>query len=174
MKDHSLFFFAIPLPEDIREEIQIITEEISLKYDTKKALSSEPHITIIPPFWYPGTKVDTLKNVISHVSKFIWEFPILLNGYDTFPRNVLFIHVVPSDELQSCHDQTYNCLPQDLYYKVKRYPEYNPHITIAFKDISAESFAEAKKEYLTKEYLRAFSFNGLALYQHNGKTWDRK
>lgn len=174
MKDHALFFFAIPLPDPIREEIQLISEEISEKYNTKKALNSEPHITIIPPFWYPKSKIDTLKNVISHVSKFTWDFPILLNGYDAFPRNVLFIRVVTSEELQTCHDQTYNCLPKDLYYKVKLYPEYNPHITIAFKDISNESFAEAKKEYLPREYIRAFGFNKLALYQHNGQCWDRK
>ena len=173
MKDHSLFFFAIPLPEQLKSEIQVITEEISEKYQTRKALNSEPHITIIPPFWYPNTKTDTLKNVITHVSKFTWDFPIELDGYNTFPRNVLFIEVLMSEDLQLCHDQTYNCLPRDLFYKIKRYPSYHPHITIAFKDIGNNEFAEAKREYLPLEFSRIFNFESIALYKHNGRSWDR-
>ena len=173
MKDHDLFFFAIPMPEVLNDEIREITEEISRKYHTQKALSSEPHITIIPPFWYPSSKIDVLKNVITHVSKFTWEFDIQLNGYKTFPRNVLFIDVLMSEELQQCHDQTYNCLPQELFYKVKRYHTFHPHITVAFKDISDENFAEAKKEYLPSEFKRSFTFPGLALYKHNRKIWTR-
>ena len=173
MKDHSLFFFAIPLPEELSSEIQLITEEVSSKYRTRKALNSEPHITIVPPFWYPKSKIDVLKNVISHVSKFTWNFLIQLDGYDTFPRNVLFIKVLMSEDLQECHDHTYNCLPKELYFKVKKYPTYHPHITIAFKDISNEAFAEAKKEYLPLEFSRSFVFENLGLYQHDGKSWIR-
>ena len=173
MKDHSLFFFAIPLPDDIRSEIQQITEDISVKYNTRKALNSEPHITIVPPFWYPTSRSDTLKNVISHVSKFTWDFSIDLDGFEAFPRNVLFINVKLSEELQLCHDQAYNCLPTDLYRKVKRYPSYHPHITIAFKDINDTAFAEAKSEYLPLPFNRSFNFESLALYRHDGKVWKR-
>ena len=173
MKDHCLYFFAIPLPFELKEEIQLITESISSRYQTTKALNSEPHITVIPPFWYPKLKQDTLKNVISYVSKFTWEFEIELDGYGTFPRNVLFVNVKLDEQLQEVYDRTYQCLPEDLSIKVKKYEEFHPHITVAFKDISDDAFAQAKSEFSDRSFSGIFEFETLALYRHNGKTWNR-
>ena len=173
MQHRSLYFIAIVPPPGIKDEIQSITENISDKFNTTKALNSEPHITLIPPFWYPDKKVDVLKSVVSQLIKDSWSFPIILNGYDTFPARVLFVSVEKSEELQELYERAHGYLPVELRSKIKKYRDYHPHITVAFKDIDQKNFIAAKEEYQDKPYDRIFEMSEIILFRHNGKSWRR-
>ena len=50
--------------------------------------------------------------------------------------------------------------------------KFNPHMTIANRDISKTDFAVAWKHYQDKEYKRKFMLNNISLLKHNGKNWD--
>ena len=171
MKNQSLYFIAIVPSDEIKQEIHSITEDISSRYDTRKALNSEPHITLIPPFWYPDTRIDHLKNTVSQVRKETFPFPIVLNGFATFPSRVLFINVTPSEELTTCYKRTISYLPEDVRYKIKQYHEYHPHITVAFKDISQNNFELASDEFLDLSYERIFELEEIHLFKHTGERW---
>ena len=61
MNDKSLYFIAIIPPEKIRREIEELKKKISVAFNTKRALNSPPHITLIPPF---RTELDNLNSLI--------------------------------------------------------------------------------------------------------------
>jgi 2'-5' RNA ligase len=171
MKDHSLFFIALGLPQALSDEILSITQKISNDYKTRKALSSPPHITLVPPFWYPNAKIDALKNTVSELKLDTEPISIRLDGFSSFPSRVLFINVVLSPELSECHERVYAYLPKDLKSNIKVYREYSPHITIAFKDISQENFEKAQNEYIPQSYIQEFSLENIDLYRHDGQKW---
>ncbi|GAH26628.1 unnamed protein product, partial [marine sediment metagenome] len=39
------------------------------KYHTRKALNSPPHITLVPPFWYPTLKKSALLSTVSQLNR---------------------------------------------------------------------------------------------------------
>lgn len=171
MKDHSQFFIAISLPPTVNEEILSITQKISKDYETRKALSSPPHITLVPPFWYPNAKIDALKNAVSELKLDTEPMTVQLDGFSSFPSRVLFVNVVLSPELAECHERIYAYLPTDLKSNIKPYREYSPHITIAFKDISQENFEKALHEYIPQSYTQEFLLENIDIYRHDGQKW---
>ena len=167
----KLYFFAILPPEPYLADMQQLTEEISKKYNTRKALNSPPHITLIPPFWYFDEYLDDLLDIQSNINENMDSIPIEVEGFSTFPRKVLFLSVRRIQSLKDLVSQIYDLLPEIVKSDIKLYPEFHPHITVAFKDISWPNFKKAKKEYLQKSYHIKFESASISLLQHNKGKW---
>ncbi len=50
---------------------------------------------------------------------------------------------------------------------------FNPHVTLAFRDLRKEKFYEAWKEFQHREFKKAFETRALTLLRHTGMEWMR-
>lgn len=170
--NRKLYFYAILPLEPHLSEMQKITEDISEKYQTRKALNSPPHITLIPPFWYYKEYQDDLKDIQASINQRSVTIPIEIDGFSTFPRKVLFIAVKKNPMLDELVQQLYEMLPDKVKSSIRMHPVFHPHITIAFKDISWSNFNKAIKEYLELKYQGNFTINTVSLLHHVNGKWQ--
>ena len=169
----NLYFIALLTPEDISRKIISIQKYVSEKYQSRHALKSPPHITLVPPFKYDGVSekdfTDPLTKFFLRSSPFI----IQLEGFRCFEKNrVVFINVVPNENLNRLFaeltDFVKNNLPIVLQHQ---HSIFTPHITIASRDLRKEMFGEAWTEFKEKTFQETWTANSAFLLQHTGKEW---
>lgn len=50
---------------------------------------------------------------------------------------------------------------------------FNPHITLAFRDLKREAFKEAWPEFEKATYDKSFEVQSLVLLKHDGEKWHQ-
>lgn len=68
-------------------------------------------------------------------------------------------------------------LRESLYSQIKlkeneKMDSIDPHLTIAFRDLSKEAFAQAWPELQQRDFEVSFIADKLFLLKHNGKVWE--
>ena len=168
------YFIALLPPEVIMNEVLSIQKKISENYDSHVALKAPAHITLQKPFFRMKSQEPDLILKLNNFSTGHSGFEISLNGYGSFPPRTIFIRPEMTDDLKILYKSLYFFLKTQLLFNDKEVGNYkfNPHITIANRDLSKEGFDKAWKYYKGKEYKRKFMLNNISLLKHNGKNWD--
>lgn len=119
-------------------------------YGCKAADKSPAHITIIPPFRAEDEMATSLSDFVSTFNIGIVPFNIELNGYGQFGERVLFIDVLPNEQLKALEQEAseeFNAKFPSIIFRTK--PDFNPHVTIATRDIPEGKLTEAKNYFET-------------------------
>lgn len=109
------YFIGAPIPDKYKNKIEMLRAEF-------RFLTTEPHITIVPPPALPDDD-SFIKNVIK-VCKNTKSFNIKLNNLGQFGNRVLFVSV-HSQELIQLYDNIFKELNLE-----KEARGYTPHLTI--------------------------------------------
>lgn len=169
----DLFFIALLPPKEISDKIIVIQKEVADKYDSRHALKSPPHITLIPPFKFSGdfekTIIEPLTDFFSHCS----PFTIHLTGFGCFERNrVVFINVIKNEHLIETYHELFNVVRNNLLIELQHiHEQFTPHLTIASRDLRKELFREAWNEFKEKTFEESFRVQTVFLLRHTGKVW---
>ena len=99
MDSGALYFVAILPPKSLSEEIQKIRYDFRDRYDSRHALKSPPHITLLSPFRAQSGAEKEIVKSLAEVTDSMYPFRIRLNNYASFPPRVIFIDVKRSNEL---------------------------------------------------------------------------
>lgn len=174
-KNSSLNFLALLPPKQVSGEIKELKEEISQKYNCKRALRLPAHITLVPPFKMEDERIDELTNHLENFCQDFSEIKVTLDGFGAFPPRVLFIEIDDPEGIRPFRDQLINTLENFLPAEnlVSGRP-FRPHITLATRDLSRECFYPAWEELKNRHFYARFQADKLTLFRHNGKTWDMK
>ncbi|HIF15210.1 MAG TPA: 2'-5' RNA ligase family protein [Bacteroidetes bacterium] len=170
----NLYFIALIPPEDIMSEVLSMQKEIANKYGSYVALKAPGHITVQKPFFRNVDEEPLLSSELNEFCKGQTGFEISLNNYGSFPPRTIYIKPKRSLELEQLYENLRSFLESKLNFNNKELGNYkfNPHMTIANRDISKTDFAVAWKHYQDKEYKRKFMLNNISLLKHNGENWD--
>ena len=167
VKAEQLYFIGLLPPDIIKQEVTAFKQQALDQFKTSHALTSAPHITLIPPFRSARTSFAAIAEFVSEQK----AIEVHLKGFNKFDQKVIFVDVVPNPELTT--------LQKDLelyaHYYVGVVPEYqpfHPHITVAFKDLKRPNFPEAWAYFSEQTYERTFAASSMALFKYNGKAWD--
>lgn len=169
---NNLYYIAILPSKDISTEITDFKLYAKANFETERALTSPPHITVVAPF-QPKKNVDieALFQMVKDFAKTQKSFNIPLRNFNRFDDRVIFVDVTLNDILENLWRQLNLQLAEA--YKIKdRYETYHPHITVAFKDLEKAVFPKAWEYFSKIDFEREFEANHLALLRHNGKFWD--
>ncbi|MBC7451983.1 MAG: 2'-5' RNA ligase family protein [Cytophagales bacterium] len=156
--------------ESILNEIWAMKLQCTEKYQTRTALRSPPHLTLLPPFHYNESEEKTLYEQLANSCNGILPFRIQLNGYNTFPSKVLYVQPVFNpilSSLQKSVEETFYKEYQPFAQKI-----FHPHITIAFRDWDQALFEQAAKAYSDKHYDALWKVCNVSVLKHNGKEWQ--
>lgn len=142
------YFVAFVLPEPVLGRVEELKLLISEKFGSKACLKAPPHITLIPPFWFPDDQ-----RVISALQSFTWNdtISIQLNGYGSFGKKVLYIKPEPNEALTAVYHaiQGHFKALLGLANKEKRKLPFVPHVTIGNRDWT-EAQCLAARDYFTR------------------------
>jgi 2'-5' RNA ligase len=170
----SLYFLAI-VPEDpIQEEITGFKKKAAKRFGSKHALKSPAHITIIPPFFWADEKTSDLRAALTPVISKHPPFKIEIDGFDRFDKRVIYVKPILTKVLKKLHFSIKDICKDELDIPLKSGHPFNPHFTIAFKDLKKAMFPEAWSYFQNLSYQRSFEARGVCLLRHNGERWEER
>jgi 2'-5' RNA ligase len=170
----ALYYIALICPDELNEKVKAQKEYMFEQYGCRAAGKSPAHITIVPPF---RAEEDLQQNLLDFVSTFnigIAPFTVGLNGYGNFGDRVLFIDVAPNQQLlqleQECMQEFTDQFPS-IIFGMK--PPFNPHVTIATRDIPEGKLQEAKAYFEAQgSFAEQFDAKELRLVKLDHGNWN--
>jgi 2'-5' RNA ligase len=176
-KEESKIYFIALLPNaEIGKEIIRLKQEFAEKYDARRALRVLPHITMQVPFTANPLLEKTLCPGLSTFAASMTPFEIKLSGFGGFSftkRKVLYINVEKNEGIVHLHQQMMEFLRKEFGFShmLARYG-FNPHISLAFRDLSDLEFELAMEEYRLRPFEASFQVRNLYLLRHTGTSWE--
>lgn len=169
----SMYFMALIPPEDLKNAITRLKEEMSSRFDSKHALRLPPHITLQIPFNVDEKNESKFIKTLEEFTKNQEPFRVVLSGFGSFNSKVIYIDVLHPQPIIELHNQLLEITENLIEKKPEgEKKEMNPHMTIAYRDLSKEKFDEAWAEFSQRSFEAVFVAKSLYLLKHNGKTWD--
>lgn len=172
MREH-LYFVAILPPDNLAWEIDDIRKDFSMRYGAYAALKPPVHITLKEPFKTLPRHEDAILQALRPVGFSMKQNAVSLKNFGQFNERVIYVHVEktpPLDTLRKEINKAFRSLSPAVEYNKPM--SFNPHITIAYRDIPVERFPIAWEEYAYKTYRRSFEAKGFSLLRHDGKQWN--
>jgi len=168
-----LYFIAITPDDIVSKEVTAYKNHMAVKYFSKAALTSPPHITLYPPFKWDSQNENVIIDSLSDFVQNKNPFNITLNGFGCFKPRVIFIKPETSEEHNKLQKDLLLHLKTtiDLYDQQNERP-YHPHMTIATRDLQKKYFYEAWEEFKNKKFSVEFNARSVTLLKHNSKYWD--
>jgi 2'-5' RNA ligase len=170
----SMFYIAAVCPPAIDDKVKSYKQYLETTYGCRAAAKSPAHITIVPPF---RAEDELLKPLVDFVQAFnvgMLPIDIALNGYGNFADRVLFIdveHQPALHQLEQEATQDFNQQFPSIIFGAK--PDFNPHVTLATRDIPPGKLDEAKQYFETQHpFSEAFTAKSLTLFRLVGGWWQ--
>ncbi len=168
----SLFYMAAKCPEAIDEKIGSFKSYMNEKYGCRAAQKSPAHITVVPPFKAEDETLESLKAFVDEFNMTIIPISLELNGFGAFGERVIFVDITKNDDLhkleQTCMAEFTEKFP-GIIFGLK--PDFNPHVTIATRDIPEGKFNEAFEYFTQQQYNDSFTCNALKLFKLENNVW---
>ena len=171
MDTKKVYFIAIVPDEDLQKEVTEFKQYAAEHFNTKRALTSPPHITIQPPFQWNEYNLHPIRETLKQVCSSHAPFEVSLKDFDCFAPRVIFVDVELSSNLSWLH-QNLQSQMKEQHRLEDRFDGFHPHMTVAFKDLKKRIFPEAWKYFSKLKYEKTFMVNYLNLLIHNGKNWE--
>ncbi|TMI85635.1 MAG: 2'-5' RNA ligase family protein [Bacteroidetes bacterium] len=168
-----MYFIAIVAPEDINTTILKWKQMMKERFGCVVALRSPAHITLIPPFWLDENEEHHLKNATAEFSQSRAGFEIRLKDFAAFKPRVIYVDVMPNQELQSLHAQLEEFLILKKQFSISKDERpLHPHVSIATRDLHKKAFQEAWEIFKEKKYESSWIASGISILKHDQKKWD--
>lgn len=162
------YYIACIPEEPVFNRVLSEQQYLHTTYGLKAMFNSPPHITLYRPFEWEEDKEEQLLEALQ-AFRLYSSIPLNLNGFDGFPKRVLYIRVSPSKRL----DETYFGLRSHLRITLGLLNEFsnsygfNPHITLAFRDLKPRQYDTIIAEYASKIFTGHFNLQHLTLLKHD-------
>jgi 2'-5' RNA ligase len=173
----GLYFIAIIPPEEIGEAVTEIKQDFANRFKSSKALKVIPHITLKAPFKNSQENHTELLRWFALMNVNVKLFLQELKNFGSFPnkRNpVIFIEPIMNESLRTLQKNIINHFVKKFGKSQVAQNEYkfNPHITVAYRDLLYHQYKIAWEEYRSKKFEATFEVNSFHLLHHDGKKWN--
>ncbi|MEN9226530.1 MAG: RNA 2',3'-cyclic phosphodiesterase [Thermostichus sp. HHBFW_bins_43] len=167
-------FLALLPPPAIQAQVTAIQRQVAEQFASQAALRSPPHITLVPPFEWPSSDLPILTGSLQALAEQQIPIQVELSGFGAFAPRVIYIHVVPSPELQQLHAQVHQHLQPLLNPEGRASQDrpFVPHMTVAFRDLSPAQFRAAWPAFEIRPFQGSFTVSELTLLLHDRKRWQ--
>lgn len=144
----SLYYLAVLCPDAINAKVKGFKDYMEQTYGSRAAAKSPAHLTIVPPFRAEEELESMLKDFAQTYSMGMMPVDVSLEGYGHFGDRVLFVDVAPNAGLQTLEKEAMQEFTQQfpsIIFGMK--PDFNPHVTIATRDIPEGRLTEALEHF---------------------------
>jgi 2'-5' RNA ligase len=168
-----MYFIALVAPEEIEKQALRSKLWMQERFGCVVALRSPAHITLVPPFWMEDDLEDPLLGTMHFFCSGQHPFDLRLHNYSHFSARVIFIDVEDNPDLAKLQESLSDLLLTDTRYPVKKEDRpFQPHVTIAGRDLHKKAFQEAWQHFQNKKIDVQWNIHSVSLLKHNGRSWD--
>jgi 2'-5' RNA ligase len=164
----ALFFIGLVLPDPPAGDIQKIKQSISERYRNRHGLFTPPHVTLAAPFRMTLEEAGSLREAMAVSAAPFRPVRLVLEGYGTFGRRVLYIAVHPDPVLSQLHTVFSGLVPREQ----KEERPFVPHVTLAHKDLSPEDLLHAREDTGRRQFRADAEVREVSLLEHSGSRWE--
>ena len=167
------YFIAI-VPEDpLREEISALKQAINDRFGFKYALKSPPHITLKMPFSHNENNEQHLADRLRRFFEEEKPFSLRLSGVGHFGTRVAYLRVHGPPDLPALQARLVRFGKRRLGQQIELSDlNYQPHLTVAFRDIKKERFDELMNFLRQRFEKRQMNVQRVALIKKTGSVWE--
>jgi 2'-5' RNA ligase len=169
----NLYLTAILPPAQLSEQIDDIRKECAERFNVKAGLKPPVHITLYRPFFLEQKREAHLVKLLLPVTDHV-PFEQELENFNSFHMHTLFVRALKNPFLSSLQRSISSIMSRNKIdpREVKGNTLFNPHITIAYRDIPPEVFPLMWAEYRDRKFKRSFTIDGFTLLKHDRKKWN--
>ena len=168
-----MYYLAILSSEEINKEVLKWKSFFKEKFKCSKALNSPAHITLISPFWMNTGLENELAASLKEFCKKQVGIRVQIKDFSAFKPKVIFADVVKNEKLDLLHSTFNDFILMQQKFPIKKDENiFQPHITLATRDLYKKDFNEAWEIFSKKKYVAEWMATGISLLRHNKKNWD--
>jgi 2'-5' RNA ligase len=166
----NLFLVCLVPPLSIVEDIDEIRTYISEKFNVYESLKRPAHITLFPPVKLSSQEAEKGFFKALEDGAFGTPFTQVLRNFNSFHEKTFYLDVEQNEELMNLEKQIAKALqPLKLIEKKEK---FNPHLTLAFRDIKPPVFQQLLAEFKDRKFKREFLVSSFSVYKHMDKRWQ--
>ena len=99
-------------------------------------------------------------------------FEVALQDFGVFEPRVIFIDVAENKDLRELRNKVLlEMRKRNIYNGDYKNLGFQPHVTIAFRDLRKANFYEAWETFKDQKYERIFSISGITLLKYQSDHW---
>lgn len=167
----SLYFVAILPPKSIEERIDELKKEFSDVYKSFEALKSPVHLTLKEPFTLDTKDEALLLRKLEGLSFVHQPFQQELKDFDKHQKHTIHIKANKCAEIASIKRNIKRIFREYFFNVQQDQMPFNPHYTIAYRDVPEKSFELAWEDYQQKTFEADFTCTHFTLLKHTGVKW---
>ena len=170
----SIYLTAILPPPALAAEIDDLRREVSERFKVYKALKPPIHITLFKPVKLNENLEEHLLRLLRPLTLHHTPFDQTLENFDSFNDKTFFIKVSKTSALLALQKDISSVFRKNKIDEgiVKERNSFSPHITLAYRDVSPDTFKAIWQEYKSKKFKRAFTTDRFAILKHDGNRWN--
>ena len=175
----------IYLDKRLNQKVRDIQKDISKLTGSRACLDLwKPHFTIGAGVSVDDKKLNSLYKEIKKNLNGIKPFKVKIKDYDfmnnrmsrklkSFTKYVVYLNVINNKKLQKLFDVLKKNVTDKREIFYGPISKYNPHITVAFKDLNHKKFLKTKKFLKNKRFRDELIITHIALAKENpDETWS--
>lgn len=166
------FFIALVPPPELQTVVNDIKGYFADHYGSRKAFNSPPHITLQPPFDWDDDDIDRLSDGMRQFAADMGQVAIALRNFGAFPPKVIYVDVVQTTALMTLQKDLAALMVSNYGLTEQHYPQFCPHMTVAFRDLTKPAFTQAWPKFQTQPFTADFMACHITLLRHNGQQWQ--
>jgi 2'-5' RNA ligase len=171
-KGYHMYYIALVCPNEIDEVINRFKLWMRDSFGCKAAMKSPAHITLVAPFWLADEKENELREGLKSFSPALDKLDVNLDGFSHFNRKTIYVQVESNPGLnelkRDAENYFFGLFPREV--KNDDHP-FQPHITIANRDLKPGDFEQAWNYFSTLSYTATFQVRAISLLEHLEGKW---
>ena len=168
-------FIGVLLPEDITLTLEDCRRYMHEVYGCKSGHGTPIHVTLVPPFRLQEeySTADLISVIEKEVLPKGLGFTAHINNFDAFGDRTLFASVVAGDAWTRLRDKTVQALLNTCPGCTKKDKKpFQPHATVANRDIPAGVMAKAIQVMNELNLAEDFLVDNITIFERKGNRWE--
>lgn len=171
----SIYLLAIVPPEELSGQIDSIRKDCSEKFNVFKALKAPVHLPLFRTFTMDSSLEKHVYKLLIPLTHTHSPFDIELENFDCFNVHAVYIRALKSKQLGVLQKEISGIMNRskiDPRETKTGNTLFIPHINIAYRDVTVETFPLMWEEYKNKKFKRSFKASCFTLLKHDFKQWN--
>ena len=168
-------FIGVLLPEDITLTLEDCRRYMREAYGCKSGHGTPIHVTLVPPFRLQEeySTEDLARAIEKDVLPKGLGFTAHIDNFAAFGDRTLFANVVAGDEWTRLRDETVKAVLNACPGCTKKDQRpFQPHGTVANRDIPAGVMTEALQVMNELKLVEDFPVDNITIFERRGSRWD--
>lgn len=147
-------------------------EELKEKFGLNYAMRIPPHITLQAPFECRDSDQERLNACIAGIKKEVFPINLTTADYGSFIESVIYVGLQHSPALIKMQRLIVDNLEAEgCLLPAQRNNTYQPHITLAHRDLDNLRFPAVWSHFEGKKLNETFGIERLVIYKHEEGRW---